>query len=147
MVMAKANRKRKAAARKRLVSRAVFLGGGAALLAAVVVGGFLAFSGGGSTASRRALRPTPVVNNSAVVSIDVVDSDYDPKVLQIKAGATATWHFVGDLPHTVTDDNGTFDSGTLAKGDEYVQTFDKAGLFTYYCTIHHAMTGRITVSE
>ena len=42
-------------------------------------------------------------------------------------------------------DNGEFDSGTLAQGDEFSETFGTAGTFAYHCTIHPSMTGTVTV--
>jgi plastocyanin len=47
--------------------------------------------------------------------------------------------------HTWTADGGEFDSGTLNPGDTFDITFDEAGEFDYFCSIHPNMTGTITV--
>jgi hypothetical protein len=47
----------------------------------------------------------------------------------------------------VTADNGAFDSGRLASGSTFSQTFDTADTFTYHCEIHPQMTGTIVVTE
>jgi hypothetical protein len=63
------------------------------------------------------------------------------------AGSTVTWMNSGAAPHTVTADDGAFDSDRLAPGASFSQPFDTAGTFTYHCEIHPQMTGTIVVSE
>ncbi|MEX2246864.1 MAG: plastocyanin/azurin family copper-binding protein [Dehalococcoidia bacterium] len=116
-----------------------------ALAALVAVGGILAFTGGDDT-PRRSVRQTPVVSDAAEVTVEVFDNDYEPRHLTINQGATVTWKFTGDLPHTVTHDEDAFDSGTLGRGDEYALTFEDPGEYAYYCTLHHAMQGTIVVA-
>jgi plastocyanin len=84
------------------------------------------------------------------VEIDVVDIDYEPREATVPAGSTVTWTNTGDLPHTVTKDEGPgddFDSGTLAPGDTYEQTFDTAGTIDYVCTIHANQRGTVVVEQ
>jgi plastocyanin len=47
--------------------------------------------------------------------------------------------------HTWTAVDETFHSGTLASGASFEFTFEEAGEFDYFCQIHPAMTGTITV--
>ena len=56
-----------------------------------------------------------------------------------------TWTNEGNEPHTVTADNGLFDSGVLYPGDSYSVQFDGMGTVSYYCTLHPSLTGGITV--
>lgn len=82
------------------------------------------------------------------VAIEVVDIDYDPDDATVKKGATVKWTNTGELPHTVTKDEGPgpdFDSGTMEPGDTYEQTFDTPGEIDYLCTIHPDQDGSITV--
>ncbi len=111
----------------------------------VIAGVWLAVSGD-STPSRRALRQPTVVSDAQQVAVEVFDNDFEPRDLTVKTGATVVWTFTGDLPHNVTDDRGAFASDTMADG-EYTRTFDAAGIFYYYCTIHHGMQGTLTVRE
>jgi hypothetical protein len=46
----------------------------------------------------------------------------------------------------VTADGGAFDSGNLATGQTFSQTFSAAGTFAYHCNIHPQMTGTVTVT-
>jgi plastocyanin len=86
-----------------------------------------------------------VVSEASDVVVDVVDDDYEPRDLTIRPGTTVTWKFVGDRPHTVTDDRGAFDSGTLERGGEFIERFDEPGEYFYYCRLHHAMLGTLRV--
>ena len=73
-------------------------------------------------------------------------------------GITVTWTNNDAILHTVvsgspgTEDSGKlFDSttdpkgGYLAKGKTFSHTFDTAGTFDYYCTLHPFMIGQIVV--
>ncbi len=79
---------------------------------------------------------------------------YVPANIAIPAGTTIAW-FNDDpnQPHTVTsglpnsNNSGTeFDSGVMSVGAFFQHTFDDAGEFDYYCTIHPGMMGRVSVS-
>lgn len=47
--------------------------------------------------------------------------------------------------HTLTAVDGEFDSGSIAAGETFDLTFDEAGEFDYFCTVHPEMAGTITV--
>jgi plastocyanin len=82
------------------------------------------------------------------VAIEVVDIDFDPRTATVPAGTTVKWTNTGDLPHTVTKEEGPgpdFDSGTLQPGDTYEETFTAPGRIDYHCTIHSGQDGSLTV--
>ncbi len=56
-----------------------------------------------------------------------------------------SWTNNDSASHTVTADDGSFKSDTLATGATFSQTFAKAGTFAYHCAIHPSMKGTITV--
>lgn len=85
-----------------------------------------------------------VAQDGAAVSI--VDFAFEPASVEVPAGSTVTWTNTGAAPHTVTADDGSFDSGQLAPGATFSQTFDSRGDFIYHCTIHPQMTGTISVT-
>jgi len=70
---------------------------------------------------------------------------FDPAAIQISVGETVTWENYDDAQHTVTGDNGEFDSGNLSKGQKFSHTFTTAGTFTYHCNIHPNMKGTVIV--
>lgn len=60
-------------------------------------------------------------------------------------GDTVTITNEDSVGHTWTAVDGDFDSGTIAEGETFEFTFDEAGEFDYFCSIHPQMEGTITV--
>jgi plastocyanin len=81
----------------------------------------------------------------SVVFVTIEGSAFSPQVVKVKAGTEVVWRNMDTSPHTVTADDGSFDSGTLAKGDEYKRKFTSAGKFKYSCDIHAYMSGTVEV--
>jgi plastocyanin len=79
--------------------------------------------------------------------VAIVDVAYQPGSIKIQAGDTVTWTNTGTTPHTVTADDGSVDSGSLAPRASFSHTFPAAGLFTYHCAIHPQMTGAVTITR
>ncbi|HEX9776295.1 MAG TPA: cupredoxin domain-containing protein [Actinomycetota bacterium] len=83
--------------------------------------------------------------------VSAVDDAFEPESITVRAGEPIVWTMDGDNPHTVTADDGSFDSGTLDPGDTFDTTFADPGTYDYYCAFHGAaggigMSGTITVS-
>jgi glucose/arabinose dehydrogenase len=57
------------------------------------------------------------------------------------------WINDDSAPHTITADDGSFDSGSIGKNSEFKHTFHQPGSYSYHCAIHPSMTGKITVIE
>ena len=74
-------------------------------------------------------------------SVSAVDSDFEPAELEVSAGTEVTWTNNGDLDHTVTADDGSFDSGNMEPGDTFSFTFNDGEEFPYYCEYHGAEDG------
>lgn len=80
---------------------------------------------------------------------------YTPAHIAVPVGTIVAWF--NDDPnqqHTVTsgepgsaESGTTFDSGVIAEGSFYQYTFDEAGDFEYYCTMHPGMTGSVSVNS
>jgi len=83
------------------------------------------------------------------VTITVSNFAFDPKDLQIEAGTTVIWkNTIGR--HTVTADDGSFESPIMAPGEEFKRTFDQPRPVKYFCNLHGAaggmkMAGTVTV--
>src|SRR5687767_7478951 len=75
----------------------------------------------------------------AAFEVQVVDFAFEPATITVPAGASVTWTNSGSRPHTVTADDGSFDSGRLDPGEQFSQTFDQPGTFTYFCGFHPEM--------
>lgn len=90
----------------------------------------------------------PAADEEPVV-VAIVDADdfaFTPAEVSVAVGDTVTWEHDGRIAHTVTADDDSFDSGSLAAGDTFTTSFDEAGTFAYVCQFHGGMTGTITVS-
>lgn len=88
---------------------------------------------------------------AANASVTIEDFEFTPANLTVSAGTTVTWTHLGDVRHTVTADDGSFDSPTLSGGDTFEFTFTTPGTYAYYCRFHggaggSGMSGVIVVS-
>lgn len=84
--------------------------------------------------------------------VNIIDFTYDSQDLTVRVGDTVTWTNNDTVAHTVTAGTpdsitGEFDSGELQPGDTFSYTFDQAGTFDYFCTLHPDMTASVTVEE
>ncbi len=70
---------------------------------------------------------------------------FDPATVTIDAGDCVTWTNKDSVTHTVTSDEGVFDSGNLSKGGTFEFTFVEPGTYNYHCEIHPSMTGTVVV--
>lgn len=140
----KHQKKRPARRRRWKTSRILTWVGLGCLAVAIVVLGFFAFMGG-EAAPRSKVRQAPVVSEESRVTVDVVDNDFAPMDLTVRAGTEVVWEFQGRAAHDVTDEGGAFESGTLGRGDKYALTFEDPGTYYYYCSLHHAMQGKLVV--
>jgi plastocyanin len=72
-------------------------------------------------------------------SVSIQNFAFSPATVRVKIGGTVTWTNKDATPHTATDLNGSFDSGSLPVDQTFKMTFNTAGTFTYHCTIHSMM--------
>jgi len=87
---------------------------------------------------------TPQVGPNEVAMSSVT---FAPRTPSVKAGTTITWTNAESIPHTVTANDGSFDSGVLQQGGTLSHTFDAPGAFEYICAIHpEQMRASITVT-
>ena len=66
--------------------------------------------------------------------------------IKLMVGQTLVVTNLDDAAHTITADDGSFDSGNLAKGQSFRWKATKAGTYGYICDYHQYMTGTIEVS-
>jgi plastocyanin len=83
---------------------------------------------------------------AASAAVEIKNLHFVPETLTIAAGTTVTWKNDDGNPHTVTDRGRVFRSAGLDTGDTFSYTFATPGEFTYSCTIHPMMVGRIVVT-
>lgn len=71
---------------------------------------------------------------------------FGPQIVTVKPGATVHWTNQDSEAHTVTSDSGAFSSSVLQSGASFTFTFTKPGTYSYHCSIHPFMTGKVVVS-
>ena len=76
-------------------------------------------------------------------TVTVENFNFSPASLTIKEGTTVTWINQDSAPHQIKSN--TFNSSTLNKGGNFQFTFSTAGEYSYFCSIHPSMQGRIIV--
>ena len=81
----------------------------------------------------------------AIVNID--NFSFSPAVLTISAGTRVTWNNRDDIPHVVAGTSGDklVKSPPLDTDDTFAFTFDKPGTYSYFCSLHPHMQGKIIV--
>jgi plastocyanin len=78
------------------------------------------------------------------IEIAIRDSSYDPAYLTVVPGSTLTWlNYDGEL-HTVTSEDRLFD-GEMGPRERLSLSFDRPGVYFYFCVPHDWMIGEITV--
>jgi len=84
---------------------------------------------------------------SSTVEVKIDNFTFGPTTLTVPVGTTVTWTNRDDIPHTVvsTDDPKTFKSKVLDTDEKFSFTFNKAGTFSYFCSMHPKMTGKVIV--
>lgn len=80
-----------------------------------------------------------------VNSVLISNFSFATSNLQVQVGTTVTWTNNDNATHTVTADDGSFNSGDLAHGNTYSHTFTTAGAVHYHCKYHSMMIAIVTV--
>jgi plastocyanin len=80
---------------------------------------------------------------SAEVTID--NFSFSPQEINVAVGTSVTWTNRDDIPHTVVSTDGVFKSKVRDTDEKFSYTFTKAGTYSYYCSIHPKMTGKVVV--
>jgi len=70
---------------------------------------------------------------------------FTPATLIVKVGTAITWINHDDIPHTVVSDDKTFKSRALDTDEKFTFTPTKPGTYSYFCSIHPKMVGKVVV--
>ncbi|MFH1142401.1 MAG: hypothetical protein ABIH67_04695 [Candidatus Uhrbacteria bacterium] len=92
---------------------------------------------------------SPTINTDkslvAPADIDVSSAGYSDIEVTISAGSNVRWDNLDSESHTVTSDDLTWGSGTMAEGVKYIKRFNEAGTYTYFDSYDPSNTGTIIV--
>ena len=89
----------------------------------------------------------PGNNSPSSATVSIKNMAFNPISLSITTGTTVTWVNNDTTAHTVTANDGSFNSGTITAGSKFTQSFSTTGTFAYHCTLHPEMTGTIVVAK
>lgn len=87
------------------------------------------------------------------VSAEIRQNAYHPPKITIQRGQTVQWTNRDPVRHTVTAQNGEFDSdrgcpvpnSCIAPNSGFQVVFERAGTYDYFCKVHPQMRGVVTV--
>lgn len=86
-----------------------------------------------------------VPSSQSKADVDTKNFTYVPAGLTVAAGSTVTFKNSDSTEHTITADDGSFDSKNMAVGASWSHVFAKVGTYTYYCAYHRYMHGKVVV--
>jgi plastocyanin len=83
--------------------------------------------------------------DAAAATAAVEDFQFRPDRIEVAAGTTVVWRNGGQVTHTVTADDGSFDSGPIEPGGRRALTLARPGTYRFHCTPHPFMSGVVVV--
>ena len=111
---------------------------------AFVMFGALAFLNATQGKDSETRGSAPAKSTKTEVVID--NFSFSPKTFTVPAGGTVTWTNHDNAPHVVTSADDQFTKSPVLKtGQHFSNTFAIAGTYSYFCSIHPRMTGKIIV--
>ena len=94
---------------------------------------------------RNGLLATAQAEQAAANEIHIDNFAFTPAEITVAPGTTVKWLNRDDIPHTVAEKGLTFKSKPMDTDEFYTHTFDTAGSFDYFCSLHPHMTGKVIV--
>lgn len=71
---------------------------------------------------------------------------YRPGALPVQVGDTVTWTNRDIVPHTVTAEDGSWDSGEIASGETWTMTITAETAGSYLCVYHPTMRAALVAA-
>jgi plastocyanin len=94
--------------------------------------------------SQAAPASTEQATASAASTVSIKNFKYHPGTTRIAKGSRVVFSNAAGIAHTATDP-GAFDTGHIKPGHSISVRFTRRGTFSYHCTIHPFMHGKIVV--
>jgi len=79
--------------------------------------------------------------------VEIVNHEYRPQHMHVRKGDTVRWINRDTSMHTASSYTRVFDSEEMEMEDRYEFTFEKSGIYNYYCRPHPYMKGTISVID
>ena len=73
---------------------------------------------------------------AATSNVNMQNFSFQPQTITVSVGDMVVWHNLDTATHTVTANDGSFNSGDVTSAGSYPRTFAQPGTFDYYCKYH-----------
>ena len=87
----------------------------------------------------------PADTKASPNTVKIDNFSFTPQTVTVRTGTKVTWINKDDVPHTVTSNDKKFKSRALDTDEQFSYTFSVPGTYSYYCSVHPHMTGKIVV--
>jgi amicyanin len=97
------------------------------------------------------MQPTTAVAQAAAAGptagaeVKIDNFSFTPETVTVPAGSQVTWTNRDDIPHTVVSEDKSIKSKALDTDEKFSFTFSKPGTYSYFCSIHPKMKGKVVV--
>jgi plastocyanin len=85
------------------------------------------------------------VQDKPATEVKIDNFVFAPNPVTVPAGTTIRWTNRDDIPHNVVAEDKSFKSKVMDTDESFTYTFSKPGTYTYFCSIHPKMTGKVVV--
>jgi plastocyanin len=90
-----------------------------------------------------ALLSAPAAGKAKTHVVLIDGTQYAPARIEVAVGDTVVWKNRDPFPHTVTAQDGSFDSHPIGADRSWKLKVRRAGVLPYICTLHPNMKGEI----
>lgn len=87
----------------------------------------------------------PADTSAAGAAVRIANLAFGPRAIRVRAGTRVRWTNGDQVQHSVSANDGSFDSGLIDPGRSFEHVFEHPGTYAYHCTPHPFMTGQIVV--
>jgi plastocyanin len=102
---------------------------------------------------RRRAKPAAAVDTTTVSAgpsagltvVRIANLSFGASEVRVRAGTRVRWVNADQVQHSVTAEDGAFDSGLIDGGRSFERVFERPGTYSYHCTPHPFMHGRVIV--
>lgn len=89
--------------------------------------------------------PKQIQSQEIIHTVIIEKMKFTPEKLTIKLGDSVVWINKDFVPHTITEETKKFDSSTLLPDKSWKLKADKVGSYSYICSFHPTMKGRLLI--
>jgi plastocyanin len=83
--------------------------------------------------------------SAGLTVVRIANLSFGASEVRVRAGTRVRWVNDDQVQHSVTTDDGASDSGLIDPGRSFERVFDRPGSYSYHCTPHPFMHGRVIV--